>query len=208
MGEAKRKTSAVESLLPFAVTRQLQAACGSKLEGQAPEVIARFTAGEPHLESIMDELRSGRIVRVTGIRTAKVSSVEDWLSMKHGLGARIVAELRRAHDDPNRGSQIYPMMFPDDTAIEFDRSFFVANPDRCIRMRPLVGNERSIGELNPGWTDRVISILIDRTNGIQSRFFFGCPENSPDLRFDQDDASLARLALRYARADILLPLPT
>lgn len=207
MGEAKRKTSAAETLLPFAVTGQLQAACGSKLEGQTPEVIARFAAGEPDLESIMDELNSGRIVRLTGTRTVKVNSVEAWLSKKHGLGAQILAELRRAHDDPKRGSQIYPMMFSDDTAIEFDRSFFVANPDRCIRMRPLVGNERSIGELNPGWTDRVISILVDRTNGIQSRFFFGCPENSPDLRFDQDDASLARLALRYARADILLSVP-
>ncbi|NTF17863.1 hypothetical protein G6L37_05570 [Agrobacterium rubi] len=193
--------------MPFAISGQLQAASGSNLEGKSPEVVARFTAGEFHLEAIMDELHSGRIVLVTGIRTVKVNSVDEWLASRAGPGAQLLAELRRAHDDPNRGSQIYPMMFSDDTAIEFDRSFFVANPQRYIRMRPLVGDERMIGELNYGWTDRVISILVDRTNGIQARFFFGCPENSADLRFDQNDASLAQLALRYARSDLLGSFP-
>jgi hypothetical protein len=201
MGEARQKAAAKDQLLKYAESGQLQAAFGSRLSGATPDAVAAFTAGEPNLRSIMDELLAGRIVQVTGIRRTTVISVDDWLSHAGSPGARLLAELRRAHEDPNRGSCIYPMTFADDMALQFDRSFFVANPGRWLRMRPLVGKERSVGELNPGWTDRVISILIDRDAGIQSRFFFGCPEGSPDTKFDQSDAELASLALRYAKAD-------
>lgn len=200
MGEAKKRSAIAEKLLPFAVSGQLQAASGSKLEGKTPDVLAQFAAGEPNLTGIMDELLSGRIVLLTGVRQTTVTSVEDWLASKVGIGAELLAELRRAHDDPNRGSQIYPMTFGDDTAIEIDRSFFAANPGRYLRLRPLVGEERRVGELNPGWTDRVVSIMVDRTAGIRSRFFFGCPDGSEDSKLDLDDLKIARLALKYARS--------
>jgi hypothetical protein len=192
MGEAKRRAATAETLLPFAVSGQLQAASGSKLEGKTPDVLAQF--------AIMDELLSGRIVLLTGVRQTTVTSVEDWLASKAGIGAELLAELRRAHDDPNRGSQIYPMTFGDDTAIEIDRSFFAANPQRFLRLRPLVGEERRVGELNFGWTDRVVSIMVDRSAGIRSRFFFGCPDGSSDAKLDLDDLQIARLALKYARS--------
>lgn len=200
MGEAKRRTAMAETLLPYAVSGQLQAASGSKLEGKTPDVLALFAAGEPNLDAIMDELLSGRIVLLTGVRQTTVTSVEDWLASKAGIGAELLSELRRAHDDPNRGSQIYPMTFGDETAIEIDRSYFAANPGRYLRLRPLVGEERRVGELNHGWTDRVVSIMVDRSAGIRSRFFFGCPEGSEDARLDLDDLQIARLALKYARS--------
>jgi hypothetical protein len=200
MGEAKRRAATAKALLPYALSGQLQPASGSKLDGKTPDVVAHFAAGEPNLTAIMDELLSGRIVRVTGVRQSTVTSVEDWLASKAGLGAELLAELRRAHDDPDRGSQIYPMMFGDELAIEIDRSYFVVNPQRQLRLRPLVGEERRVGELNHGWTDRVVSIMVDRTNGIRSRFFFGCPEASEDAKLDLDDLQIARLALKYARA--------
>lgn len=200
MGEAKRRTAIAETLLPYAVSGQLQAASGSKLEGKTPDVLALFAAGEPNLDAIMDELLSGRIVLLTGVRQTTVTSVEDWLASKAGIGAELLSELRRAHDDPNRGSQIYPMTFGDETAIEIDRSYFVANPVRHLRLRPLVGEERRVGELNHGWTDRVVSIMVDRSAGIRSRFFFGCPEGSEDAKLDLDDLQIARLALKYARS--------
>ncbi len=200
MGEAKRRTAMAETLLPYAVSGQLQAASGSKLEGKTPDVLALFAAGEPNLDAIMDELLSGRIVLLTGVRQTTVTSVEDWLASKAGIGAELLSELRRAHDDPNRGSQIYPMTFGDETAIEIDRSYFAANPGRYLRLRPLVGEERRVGELNQGWTDRVVSIMVDRSAGIRSRFFFGCPQGSEDARLDLDDLQIARLALKYARS--------
>jgi hypothetical protein len=200
MGEAKRRAATAETLLPFAVSGQLQAASGSKLEGKTPDVLAQFAAGEPNLAAIMDELLSGRLVLLSGVRQTTVTSVEDWLASKAGIGAELLAELRRAHDDPNRGSQIYPMTFGDDTAIEIDRSFFAAHPRRFLRLRPLVGEERRVGELNFGWTDRVVSIMVDRSAGIRSRFFFGCPDGSEDAKLDLDDLQIARLALKYARS--------
>jgi hypothetical protein len=200
MGEAKKRATAAATLLPFALSGQLQAASGSKLDGKPASVLAQFAAGEPNLTAIMDELLSGRIVLLTGVRQTTVTSVEDWLASKIGIGAELLAELRRAHDDPNRGSQIYPMTFGDDTALEIDRSFFVANPNRFLRLRPIIGEERSVGELNPGWTDRVVSIMVDRKAGIRSRFFFGCPEGSEDAKLDLDDLQIARLALKYARS--------
>jgi hypothetical protein len=200
MGEAKRRIAMAETLLPYAVSGQIQAASGSKLEGKTPDVLALFAAGEPNLDAIMDELLSGRIVLLTGVRQTTVTSVEDWLASKAGIGAELLSELRRAHDDPNRGSQIYPMTFGDETAIEIDRSYFAANPGRHLRLRPLVGEERRVGELNHGWTDRVVSIMVDRSAGIRSRFFFGCPEGSEDAKLDLDDLQIARLALKYARS--------
>lgn len=208
MGEAKRRAAVAAKLLPYAKSGQLQAAFGSKLEGKTPDVIAQFAAGEPNLDAIMDELLAGRIVTMSGWRQTTVTSVDSWLASKAGLGAELLAELRMAHEDPNRGSQIYPMTFGDDLAIEVDRSFFEVNPTRTLRIRPLVGEERNIGKLNPGWTDRVISIMVDRNAGIRSRFFFGCHEESPDAKVDIDDIEIARLALRYARSKTIPHIET
>lgn len=208
MGEAKRRTATAAKLLPYAVSGQLQAAFGSKLEGKTPDVLAQFAAGESNIASIMDGLLAGRIVTLTGWRQTTVTSVENWLASKAGLGAELLAELRMAHEDPNRGSQIFPMTFGDELAIEIDRSFFVANPTRFLRIRHLVAEERNIGKLNPGWTDRVISIMVDRDAGIRSRFFFGCHEESDDAKVDLDDIQIAKLALRYARSKTIPHIET
>jgi hypothetical protein len=206
MGEAKKRASKGQMLLPYVLNGQLQAVPGSRLDGKSAEVLAAFAAGENNVTAIMDELLSGRIVQLSGVRQSTIVSVEDWLSSRSGIGAKLLAELRRAHDDPNRGAQIYPMTFSDDIALELDRLFFEANPNRCLRLRPLVGNERGIGELNPGWTDRVVSIMVDRGGGIRSRFFFGCPQESSDANIEQDDLQITRLALRYAKSKTVLAI--
>jgi hypothetical protein len=42
--------------------------------------------------------------------------------------------------------------------------------------------------------------MVDRSAGIRSRFFFGCPDGSSDAKLDLDDLQIARLALKYARS--------
>lgn len=198
MGEAKNRRKLVEVLLPYAVDKQLQGAFGTPLEGKPPEVLAQFAAGEPNYSSILDRLKSGRIVQLTGVRNT-THTVESWLQSKSGPGVELLQALQLAHSDSNRGSEIYPMSFGDDMTLEVDRAFFALRADRWLRIRPLVGEERRVGELNPGWTDRVIVMLLDREYGMRSRFFFGCREDSPDANTDLSDEQIMLLARRYAR---------
>lgn len=198
MGQAKMRKRWIEDLLPFAAAGQILPLHGSPLVGQSPEVIAKVAAGHRDPEGLLAELRSGRLVHLSGEKFRATPTVEDWLSSKAGLGPALLQALMLAHNDVNRGSKIYPMQFSDDLSVEMDRLYFVNNRDRQLRIRPLVGAERQIGELNPGWTDRVIVMLLDIEAGFRSRYFFGCPENSDDARLDMSDLEIAELARRYA----------
>lgn len=198
MGQAKMRERWIGELLPYAKEGQILALHGSPLQGKPPEVLAKVAAGHHDVEGVLAELRSGRLVHLPRTKVASAASVEDWLSSRAGLGAELLKELMLAHNDPNRGSRIYPMTFSDELAMEMDRVFFVNNPGRQLRIRPLVGEERKIGELNPGWTDRVVVMLLDIEAGLRSRYFFGCPEGAEEARPDLTDVEIARIARRYA----------
>lgn len=198
MGQAKSRKRWIDELTQFAAAGQILPLHGSPLVGKPPEVLAKVAAGHRDPEGLLAELRSGRLVHLSGERFRAAPTVEDWLSSKAGLGPELLQALMLAHNDVNRGSKIYPMQFSDDLSVEMDRLYFVNNRDRQLRIRPLVGAERQIGELNPGWTDRVVVMLLDIEAGFRSRYFFGCPENSPDARLDMTDREIADLARRYA----------
>jgi hypothetical protein len=198
MGQAKMRQRWIEELTPYARDGQILALHGSPLSGKSPEVLAKVAAGHHDVEGLLAELRSGRLVHLTGNKFSAPASVEDWLASKAGLGPELLQALMLAHNDVNRGSKIYPMQFSDPLAVEMDRLFFVENKDRQLRIRPLLGGERQIGELNPGWTDRVVVMLLDLEGGMRSRYFFGCSEDSPDARLDLTDREIAALARRYA----------
>lgn len=199
MGQAKMRQRWVDELLPYARSGQILALHGSRLAGKSPEALARVASGQDDVEGILAELRSGRLVHLGGGKFSPPASVEDWLSSKAGVGPELLKALMLAHNDPNRGSKVYPMTFCDDLATEMDRVFFVNNRDRQLRIRPLIGEERKIGELNVGWTDRVIVMLLDLEAGLRSRYFLGMPEGSPDARLDLDDRDIAELARRHAK---------
>lgn len=198
MGQAKMRQRWIEELMPYARDGQILALHGSPLAGKPPEVLARVAAGHHDVEELLAELRSGRLVHLAGRKFTAPTSVEDWLASKAGLGPELLQALMLAHNDVDRGSKVYPMQFTDTLAAEMDRVFFLENRGRQLRIRPVVGAERQIGELNAGWTDRVIVMLIDLEAGMRSRYFFGCPEGSPDARLDLDDREIAALARRYA----------
>lgn len=198
MGEAKNRRKLVDILLPYAAEGQLQAAFGTAMEGKPPLALAEFASGEPNFQSILDRLKSGRIVQLTGVRNT-THTVESWLQSKSGPGVELLQALQLAHSDPNRGSEIYPMSFGDDMTLEIDRAFFALRHDRWLRIRPLVGEERRVGDLNPGWTDRVIVLLLDRGYGMRTRFFFGCRDDSPDANTDLTDEQIIHIARKYAR---------
>jgi hypothetical protein len=199
MGQAKLKRRWVDEMLPYAQSGQILALHGSPLQDKPPMELAKVAAGHADVEELIAELRSGRLVHLPRAKFTPPASVETWLQSKAGLGPELMRELMVAHNDLKRASAIYPMPHADDFALEMDRLFFVKNTHRQLRVRHLVGAERNIGELNSGWTDRVITIQLDADSGIRSRFFFGCAEGSGDDRLDMDDIQIAELARRYAR---------
>ena len=125
-------------------------------------------------------------------------SVGGWIRSLSGKSVRLLEKIMAACADPSVGKVIYPMRYADANALEADRFFVENNPKRTMWIRPLIGEERKVGQLAPGFTDRVLVILMGRRRGLRVRFVFGCPVGSEAARLDMTEKEIASLALLLA----------
>ena len=199
MGEAKQRGKTAEMLTEHVRAGLILPLVGSLLDGKPPEVVARFVASSLDVQAVLDEIASGRLVHVSGVKPEKDHTAESWIATRVGLGPDLLRKVHQCGNVPDLGSQIYPVPFGDDLTLDFDKMWFTSHPDRWLRIRPLLAEERKIGELNDGWVDRIVVILLDEKYGIRTRLVFGCREGDPDADLGQTDAQIAEVVLKYGR---------